>query len=147
MKHSSKRSSSLFLMELIIVLFFFIITSVCCTQMFVKAWLTSKKASDMNRAENYARNVAEVLECSEGGGDILKKTFPEMIKDGNQYLVCYDEKWQVCDRKKSYYRMEIVLDSNQNHVLGDIRIKDKKEKEIYQLDIVKHIPRRSNRKE
>lgn len=142
MKISSKRGSSLFLMELILVLFFFLIAAACCIQMFVKAWLLSEKASELNQAENCARNVAEVLESSDDFGESMIKFFPEMKKEGNQYLLYYDKDWKVCDKKENHYQMELTLDSDMSQVTGQIIVKDKKEI-IYQLDVVKHIPKRS----
>ena len=147
MKYRPKRSSSLFLMELMIALFFFMIVAVCCTRMFVKAWMTSQKASDLNRAENCARNVAEVIGSSQDSETDLMKIFPEMTKEGKKYFLYYDKEWKTCDRKEAVYRMEVLMDSYDGFVFGDIAIKDKEGKELYQLDMKKHIPYRSGKEE
>lgn len=147
MKYSSKRSSSLFLMELILALFFFMIVSVCCTRMFVKAWVTSRKASELNQAQNCAGNIAEVLNSDQDSEQALMRMFPEMIREEEKYLLYYNEEWQVCDQEKACYRIEVLIDLKENNQSGSITIKDKKETTIYQLDMIKHIPYHVERKE
>lgn len=146
MKYSPKRGSTLFLIELIIVIFFFAIGAACCTQMFVKAWMTSREARNLNEAKNLAESMAAVIEAVDRPEEEISEYFPHIITKENRYLVYYDEDWQECDEKKASYCMEVELSVKDQTKSGDITIRDQNEKQIYQLEIYSHIPQLSGQK-
>ncbi|WP_026508927.1 hypothetical protein [Butyrivibrio sp. MC2013] len=91
-------SSSLFLTELIISLFFFAITCAVCVQIFARAYLVTKRASDETKAGLFADSIAQIyISC---GGDLSRiyDEFPNyciMSKDDSQstgsIIICLDK--------------------------------------------------------
>lgn len=117
MKNNSRSThsrSSLFLMELILVILFFSIAGAICIQIFAKAHLLSRSASELNRAVALAQSAAAGLEAGDGSLEDLNLQFPDGITgtdtDGNvsQFTVYYDSDWNPCGKASASYSLTVL---------------------------------------
>lgn len=117
MKNNSRSThskSSLFLMELILVILFFSIAGAICIQIFVKAHLLSRSASELNRAVALAQSAAAGLEAGNGSLGDLSMQFPDGILDTDiqsnvsQFTVYYDSAWNPCGKANASYSLDVL---------------------------------------
>lgn len=146
MRNRAKRGFSLFLMELLIAILFFSLAAAACIQMFVKAWSTSQKAGDINNAQNCAESMAAVLDGAGTSFEEVKQYFPGIQKEENRYVLFYNTKWKECKKEEEAYRMELAFHTIDHITTSNIRIKDKKQNEIYKLSVESHIPRQAGQR-
>ena len=117
MKNNSRSThskSSLFLMELILVILFFSIAGAICVQIFVKAHLLSRSASELNRAVSLAQSAAAGLEAANGSLEDLSIQFPDGILDPGtddnvpHFTVYYDSAWNSCSKADAVYSLVVM---------------------------------------
>lgn len=117
MKNNSRSThskSGLFLMELILVILFFSIAGAICIQIFVKAHLLSRSASELNRAVALAQSAAAGLEAGNGSLEDLALQFPEGILDTDtddslsHFTVYYDDAWKPCGKASAVYSLNVL---------------------------------------
>ena len=112
MERTPAKRSSLFLLELMIAILFFCLASAVCVQIFVKAHTTSRGTQELNTALEKVSGFSEVFLA----GDSFSALLPEDASvsenaDGSaEYLVFYDENWQLCSSSDATYEIQIRID-------------------------------------
>ncbi|MGN0279708.1 MAG: hypothetical protein ACI4C4_10190 [Lachnospiraceae bacterium] len=163
--------SSLFLMELILSILFFALASTACVQLFVKAHLLGIETEEENHALLLCQNLSEIYlgtisEDNAADPELLQENMLLLMKgdeslagvqsspgstedlsaeDGFTLLLCYDSEWQHCNIEQSCY--QVIFNYEGYDTDKDVyaacvtACRNDEEKEIYHLDVSKHIPR------
>ena len=112
MKGTPAKRSSLFLLELIIAILFFSLTSAVCVQIFVRAHLISRQTQELNMALEKVSGFSEVFLTGDSFSELLPEAADESENaDGSaEYVVSYDENWQICNSSDAAYQVQIQIE-------------------------------------
>ena len=112
MKGTPAKRSSLFLLELIIAILFFSLTSAICVQIFVRAHLISRQTQELNMALEKVSGFSEVFLAGDSFSDLLPEdaSVSENADGSAEYVVFYDENWQLCSSSDAAYEIQIRID-------------------------------------
>lgn len=163
--------SSLFLMELILSILFFALASTACVQLFVKAHLLGIETEEENHALLLCQNLSEIYlgtisEDNAAVPELLQDQMLVLLKedetlagvqaspgnaeglseeDGFTLLLGYDSEWQSCDVDQSCYQVIFNYEGYDTekdvYTASVTACRNDEDKEIYHLDVSKHIPR------
>lgn len=111
-----KNKGTLVLIEQTVMLLVFALAAVLCLRAFVWADTTSKEVVARDQALIQAQNAAEVLKGCAGD---LNATVGQMggIRDGERWVVLYDENWNVTDDMHTY-TLHVVSGPSGSEYLG-----------------------------
>lgn len=96
-----KNKGALVLAEQAIMLLVFALAAVLCLRAFVWADTASEESAARDRALLQAQNIAEVLKGCSGDFDAAAVQTGG-VRDGEGWVVLYDEDWNVTDDMHSY---------------------------------------------
>lgn len=137
MNRQPTRRSSLFLTELIIAILFFSLASTVCVRIFVKSHTLEQESIQLNHAVSAASSVAEIFRNQENPFEILKKQYPDGIKDDNHYRFFYDKDWSLCDKNKAIYTVMADFSEDGSYQIADIQVVAP-EQCLYDLSVKKY---------
>lgn len=143
MKRVSSRSS-LLLIEIIIAILIFSVASAVCLQLFAKSHTLSKRTEELDIAVREATSVSELL----AQGDTLKKNltrfYPYADITPDSAVIYYDIDFQPCERRQSYFQMNILPSSRQDRIRAyTITVcKDSNTATIYRMETTAYEPLR-----
>ena len=80
-----------FLIEIVIVILFFALSAGTILTLFGYAEKTSRKAEDLTSAMILAQSLAETLRTAEDMEEALLAEYPEMLRDGEDYVQPLDD--------------------------------------------------------
>lgn len=111
MKGTPAKRSSLFLLELIIAILFFSLTSAVCVQIFVRAHLISRQTQELNMALEKVSGFSDVFLSGNSFSDLLPEDacISEHADGSAEYVVSYDENWQLCSSPDAAYEIQIRI--------------------------------------
>lgn len=138
-----RNGSHLILMELMFVLFFFAICGAILLQVFVKSHNISVEAKELTETKNYVTQAAQLFEAGYTNFDQYQKYFPKLQQKEDCYDGYFDENFDMTTKKDAVYHMIINLKKYKTNITGKITML-KGKKQIYQLDLLKHLPERKS---
>lgn len=111
-----KNKGALVLIEQAVMLLVFALAAVLCLRAFVWADTTSKEITARDGALIQAQNAAEVLKHTHGDFDAAAGQMGG-IRDGETWVVLYDEDWNVTDDMHTY-TLRAVSEHSHTEYLG-----------------------------
>ncbi|WRS26454.1 hypothetical protein U6B65_08860 [Oscillospiraceae bacterium MB08-C2-2] len=105
--------SGLFLVELIAAILFFAVACAVCTQLFVRAHLTSQRSGDLTHGVIAAQNAAECFKASPDDPEAVALLLGGRYQtESGEIEVSYGRDWQALEQGSSgdeKYRMTVYL--------------------------------------
>lgn len=112
---NSHSRSSLFLMEMILSLLILVLCCTACIQVFALSRSERKKAREYNHIQTLVTSVGELTEGWDGNTASFLSALPGGICDQNQIQYFYDQNWNLCEKEKASYYMELTLDTDNSY--------------------------------
>ena len=138
-----RNGSHLILMELMFVLLFFAICGSILLQVFVKSHNISVKAKELTETKNYVAQAAELFEAGYTGLEKYQEYFPKIEEKKDCYEGYFDKDFDMTTKENAVYQMVISVKKHKTNITGKITM-SKGEKQIYQLELLKHLPERKS---
>lgn len=133
------RRSNLFLLELIFAILFFSLAAAVCVRFFVKSHTLENESRDLNHAVSSVSSAAEILRNQEDPYKCLETQFPQGEYNGSDYLIYYNEDWELCSASDAAYTMEVQTNIDSSSILnGNIQL-SKGDTSLYMLTVKKYI--------
>jgi len=134
------KRSTIFLMELIIVILFFCLTGTLCIQLFVKAHLMSSRSRELTVSVNEVSSAAALVENTQDTEVLIREHYPFVEEENGNFIVYYNNKWDVCTKDEAIYSMDIRLSNENGFHTGDVTMYNVTDNTaIYQIAVRKHL--------
>lgn len=118
----NKRKKGFTLAEIIISVAILSVVSVYLLQMFVSTKNLADKSFEIDQSVRISKNIIELLSSGEKiSKDNTNKLLSNMNLENGNYILNFDDKFEITTREKSSYRLNLEL--NQKEGLNNINIK------------------------
>ncbi len=140
--------SGLFLMEFIIAILFFSLASVLCIRLFVQSHNLSQSATERTQACMWSENIAELFYACDTPEALVAALEAEEQIDidyvDRVLTLSFDQDWKLLadtDGTLPVYSLSAVFSTSDQTCFADINVLiNADDKQIYHLEISKHIP-------